>query len=62
MLVVSTGDKDSKETVNGVNIWRVKPHNVCRAIHIDSCSRAKKALHRIEDLWNIRNLTTLIKY
>ena len=61
VLVVSTGDKDSKETVNGVNIWRVKPHNVCRAIHIDSCSRAKKALHRIEDLWNIRNLTTINK-
>ena len=57
--VLCTGDKYQCETIDGVAVVRIVPNNVCRAIYLDKCSKVQKALHRIQDVYNKGNTSTI---
>ena len=61
VCVVCTGEKNNKEIINGVEVYRFKPHNICRAVNIDSRNKAIKFIRRIQDVWNISNRRILFQ-
>ena len=53
--VLCTGSFYKKEIIDGIDVVRIVPHNVCRAINIDSASKIEKLVHRLQDIKNKRN-------
>ncbi len=59
--VLCTGDNYKQETIDGVDVVRIVPQNICRAIYLDECSKVQKALHKIQEVYNKRNDENLEK-
>lgn len=61
VLVLCTGEIEGTEIIDGIDVHRFVPKNICRSISISGKTKMKKAIHRLEELWNCKNRRILIK-
>lgn len=57
--VLCTFDEDKEESIDGVKIFRFKSRHCCRALNISSYSRFYRVLHRVQDLYNQKNVRSI---
>lgn len=59
--VLCTGDSDSIEKVDGVEVIRFKPVNSCRGIHHKNYSKIRRGIRFFQDIWNPLNARKITK-
>lgn len=55
VVVLCTGDENIRETVDGVDVIRIRANVPCRAINLGSASTYQKIICRIRGIWNRGN-------
>lgn len=53
--VLCTGDVYTEETIDGIDVVRIVPNNLCRIYHAPEKSKVVLHLREYQDIWNKRN-------
>ena len=59
--VLCTGDSDSVDKVDGIEVMRFNPVNSCRGIHYKNYSKIRRGIRFFQDIWNPLNARKITK-